>query len=86
LYVGISVKTMKARRMDIDGGYAWVVMIASTLSLVLNGSLLYGVGILHVAFLSHFKESDSYTSFVGSVFSSILQLIGECTIRNVLHV
>lgn len=68
---------MKGRRQDVDGGYAWVVMIASTLSLVLNGCLLYGAGIMHVAFLSHYNESDAYTSLVGSVFSSILQLIGE---------
>ncbi|XP_061171878.1 monocarboxylate transporter 14-like [Saccostrea echinata] len=68
--------TLNRRESDVDRGWAWAVLGASFLSLLLNGCLLYGVGITHVAFLRLYKESDAYTSFLGSLFSSLLQLIG----------
>lgn len=61
---------------DLDKGWAWVVMIAACLAGVLNGLLIYGAGIMHVALLQSFEEDNAYTSLIGAIYTSLLSLIG----------
>ncbi|XP_062592358.1 monocarboxylate transporter 12-like [Saccostrea cucullata] len=61
---------------NIDSGWAWMVMMAAFGSQFVTAVLSYGVGVLHNAFLSEFKENLTLTALVGSVFASLLSLLG----------
>lgn len=61
---------------DIDHGWAWVVMMAAFSTQFITGVLSYSVGVFHNALLNEFKEDLTFTSLVGSVYTSLLCLTG----------
>ncbi|XP_061194872.1 monocarboxylate transporter 12-like [Saccostrea echinata] len=61
---------------DVDGGWAWVVMMAAFSTQFVTGVLSYGVGVFHNAFLNEFQGDLTMTSLVGSIFASLLSLLG----------
>ncbi|XP_046400963.1 monocarboxylate transporter 12-like [Ischnura elegans] len=59
-----------------DGGWGWVVVVASLgISLVADG-ISFSFGILYIEFLRHFRESKSKTSVIGSLFMSVPLMAG----------
>lgn len=62
---------------DIDQGWAWVVMMAAFCTQFITGVLSYSVGVFHNALLNEFKEDLTFTSLVGSVYTSLLCLTGS---------
>ncbi|KAK3096259.1 hypothetical protein FSP39_025048 [Pinctada imbricata] len=64
------------RDRDIDGGWAWMVMLGSFGCQFLAGFLNYSAGVIHVALLEEFDGGVAKTSFVGSVFASLAFLVG----------
>ncbi|XP_046565029.1 monocarboxylate transporter 14-like [Haliotis rubra] len=61
---------------DIDGGWAWVVLLAAYVNLLIGPGLAYVGGIFQAVFLEQFQESVALTSWVTSLFASLLQLAG----------
>ncbi|GFR65952.1 monocarboxylate transporter 14 [Elysia marginata] len=61
---------------DIDRGWAWWVLFASYLNLLLCSGLSYVAGMFQVVFLQEFHGSVALTSWVTSLFSSFMQLGG----------
>ncbi|XP_071084833.1 monocarboxylate transporter 12-like [Haliotis cracherodii] len=61
---------------DIDGGWAWVVLFAAYINLLIGPGLAYVGGIFQTVFLEQFQESVAMTSWVTSLFASLLQLAG----------
>ncbi|XP_067660689.1 monocarboxylate transporter 13-like isoform X2 [Haliotis asinina] len=53
---------------DIDGGWAWVVLAATSLGMVAAGTAAVATGFLQVEFLDTFSQSTGYTSLVTSTF------------------
>ena len=70
---------MEPSKSYMDRGWAWVILLASFLSMVIHSLLYYGAGIIHVELLHQFKESDSYTSVASSLYSSLNLFIGNVT-------
>ncbi|CAG2185996.1 unnamed protein product [Mytilus edulis] len=64
------------KNKDLDQGWAWVIMVAAFVAGIINGLLIYGAGVVHVALLQKFEEDNAYTALIGSIFTSLLSLIG----------
>lgn len=60
----------------LDGGFGWVIVIASFFVHLIADGVTMSFGVLFVEFLVYFKESKAMTSLVGSVFMSIPLLAG----------
>ncbi|XP_069141050.1 monocarboxylate transporter 12-like [Argopecten irradians] len=53
-----------------DRGWSWAVLGASFGIMVVNGCLGQGIGVVHLALLESFNESNSKTAFAGSLFAA----------------
>ncbi|XP_061171700.1 uncharacterized protein LOC133181178 [Saccostrea echinata] len=61
---------------DVDRGWAFVVLAASFFSMFVAAILTYGTGVIHVGLLEKFQKDAAFTSLIGSVFLSLLSLMG----------
>ena len=52
-----------------DGGYGWVIVMASFFNHVIVDGIAYTFGVFYVEFLEEFKESKSKTALVGSLLA-----------------
>ncbi|XP_076453763.1 monocarboxylate transporter 14-like isoform X2 [Babylonia areolata] len=64
------------RRRDVDGGWAWVVLLASFMNLLLASGICFVSGIFQKLFLEQFRQSVAFTAWVTALFSSLMQLAG----------
>lgn len=80
-------RTISRSNSDIDGGWAWVILLTSFLSLMMVCGALYSVSVFNVIFLDVFHTSKAQTSFVGSVLIGLIAFMGEATagIVTILH-
>ena len=62
---------------DVDGGWAWVILMTSFLSLMMVCGALYSVSVFNVIFLEVFETSKAQTSFVGSVLIGLIAFMGK---------
>ena len=69
--------TAAQKHPDIDGGWAWVIIVSSFMCLFLTCGALYSVGIFNVIFLDNFHESTATTSLVGSLLIGLIALMGK---------
>nr|XP_039256199.1 monocarboxylate transporter 9-like [Styela clava] len=60
----------------LDGGWGWVVMIASFLSQTMIGSIYFGYGVLLPEWMREFQSSSAITSFVGSTTAGAISASG----------
>jgi hypothetical protein len=51
----------------LDGGYGWVIVLASFINHIIVDGIGYTFGVFYVEFLDYFGESQGKTSFVGSL-------------------
>ena len=61
---------------DLDRGWAWFILAASFVSLMMIGTSIYAVGIIHIALLERFHQEVSRTSLVGGVHSAMIAAAG----------
>lgn len=59
-----------------NGGWGYVVIVASFLVSFLNDGLIYHVGTFYEVFLREFGESEIYTSMFSSLTTSLVSLLG----------
>lgn len=64
---------------DVDRGWAFVVLLSSSVCMFVGATLSYGTGVVHVALLEKFKKDAAFTSLIGSIFFSLLSLMGKQT-------
>ena len=63
--------------LPLDGGYSWVVMIASSaVNLIVDG-ICYTFGLLNPDYIATFNASKAKTAMVGSVCSGLYMCCGE---------
>ena len=60
------------RKRNIDGGYAWLVLISSYTGLLLYIGTTYMYGVIYLALLREYQEGVSKTSLVPSLHSLAL--------------
>ncbi|XP_071520375.1 uncharacterized protein [Panulirus ornatus] len=61
---------------DVDGGWAWVVLLAMFLVFVINSGLLCTTSMYFVQMLVEFGKSRSYTAWMGSLMNAFFMLGG----------
>ncbi|XP_049803620.1 uncharacterized protein LOC126237506 isoform X1 [Schistocerca nitens] len=59
-----------------DGGWGWVVVIASLVISMIADGVSFSFGLLFIQLLDHFGESKSKTSWIGSLFMAVPLLSG----------
>ena len=60
-----------------DGGWGWVVLVASFLSSVIVDGVCFAFGIFYLQFLHHFQENKGNTAWVGSVLNGTYMIMGK---------
>ena len=60
-----------------DGGWGWVVVIASLFINIIVDGVCFSFGVFYVAFLDHFGESKGKTAWVGSLIPGMYLGMGE---------
>ena len=70
-------KTKVQRYDKLDKGYAWIIMIAGTVSNFLQSASYTTLGILYVEYLDHFGESSTKTAWINAVHLACNGLMGE---------
>lgn len=75
--IASSINGLPKKKYEIpDGGWGWMVVLSSLcISMVVDG-VSFSFGLLYVEFLKYFKESESKTSWIGSLFLAIPLLSG----------
>ncbi|KAK3605778.1 hypothetical protein CHS0354_033983 [Potamilus streckersoni] len=66
----------KLPRRDIDGGWAWVVLLASYGAMFISSVTIYSGGLFYIVWLGKYKESETKTSLIGSLSISMVCLLG----------
>ncbi|KAK3605780.1 hypothetical protein CHS0354_033983 [Potamilus streckersoni] len=69
----------KLPRRDIDGGWAWVVLLASYGAMFISSVTIYSGGLFYIVWLGKYKESETKTSLIGSLSISMVCLLGTGT-------
>ncbi|XP_062567415.1 monocarboxylate transporter 3-like isoform X2 [Saccostrea cucullata] len=67
----------KVLSSDTDRGWSFVVLAASFSSMFVAAILTYSTGVIHVGLLEKFQKDAAFTSLIGSVFLSLLSLMGS---------
>ena len=60
-----------------DGGWGWVVLVASFLSSVIVDGVCFAFGIFLLEFLDHFQENKGKTAWIGSVLNGMYMIMGR---------
>ncbi|XP_045200630.2 monocarboxylate transporter 13-like [Mercenaria mercenaria] len=63
---------MKQRSQDVDGGWAWVVLISSFLLHMMSYGLAWSTGVYNVIFLEEFGQPKSVTAWAGSLPTAVM--------------
>lgn len=71
-------KNSRCLQPQIDGGWAWVVMIAGFLMVFMVDGISFTFGLLYPDLLDHFGENRTKTSLVGSVLTGLYCCTGQC--------
>lgn len=56
----------------IDGGYGWIIVMASFLLQAISGGIAFSVGVFFVEFLEAFKDTNGRTAWIGSINTGLL--------------
>lgn len=59
-----------------DGGYGWVIVLASFMVNLIADGVTFSFGIIYVEFVNYFGEGKSKTAWIGSLFAAIPLLSG----------
>ncbi|XP_055611555.1 monocarboxylate transporter 12-like [Uranotaenia lowii] len=54
-----------------DGGWGWMVVLASFCIHIVTDGLTYSFGIFYVEFLDYFKEGKGYTAWIASILVGV---------------
>ena len=59
-----------------DGGYSWIVLIASFITNVIVDGVCFAFGIFYLEFLDYFQESRGKTAWIGSILNGTYMIMG----------
>ncbi|KAK7486897.1 hypothetical protein BaRGS_00021868 [Batillaria attramentaria] len=64
------------RSRDKDGGWAWTVLCACSMCIMVSNGLAILAGMFQTVFLEEFQGGVVFTSWITSLFASLMQLAG----------
>ncbi|XP_046368589.2 monocarboxylate transporter 13-like [Haliotis rufescens] len=67
------------KHKDIDKGWAWVVLVATSLGQVITGTVAFSTGYFQTEFLKQFPGSNGFISLVSSIFMSLQLTMGPAS-------
>ena len=62
---------------NVDGGWAWVVMVASTIIIIVSDGLAFSFGVLLPELKKHFVGKEEEVALVGSVMGGVHLMAGR---------
>ncbi|CAK1547410.1 unnamed protein product [Leptosia nina] len=71
-----SIKAPEQEPQIPDGGWGWVVVVASFLIATVADGLAFSYGLLQIKFVDFFETSEAKTSLIGSLFISVPLIAG----------
>ncbi len=71
------VEKIREEPIAPDGGWGWVVLLASFLSSVIVDGVCFTFGIFYIEFLDHFQEKKGKTAWIGSVLNGTYMVMGQ---------
>lgn len=75
--IASSVNSLPKKKLVIpDGGWGWVTVFSSLMLSAIIDGVSFSFGLLYTQFLNHFRESESKTSWIGSLFLAIPLMSG----------
>jgi len=74
----LSLKPPPPKYSDFTG-YGWVILICSFILYVIVDGIAYNLGLVNSAWLAEFEESETATSWIGSIFYSVPLLSAPIT-------
>lgn len=66
--------------MPLDGGWGWMVVVASLVCNIIVDGVCFSFGIFYVEFLEYFGESKAKTAWVGSLVPGMYLGVGNSDI------
>ena len=60
-----------------DGGWGWVILLASFLTSVVVDGVCFAFGIFYLEFLRYFGENKGKTAWIGSVLNGTYMVMGK---------
>lgn len=69
-------KRLTAAAKFRDGGWGWVVVLASLIISMIADGIIFSFGLLYIHFFYYFGESKSKTAWIGSLFMAVPLLSG----------
>lgn len=64
-----------------DGGWGWIVVLASFLVHVIVDGIMYSNGIFYFEFLNFFQNGKGETAWVMSLVPGFMLIIGKCVFK-----
>ena len=58
-----------------DGGWGWMVVMASFFLQALSVGNTYSFGVIYVELLDYYNETESVTAWIGSLQAALLYLV-----------
>lgn len=71
-----TASSIESQRNYPDGGYGWFIVLASFSLYLIADGISYPLGLINSVWLEYFKESETKTSWVGSIFYATPLLSG----------
>jgi len=72
----VMTKRLTAAAKFRDGGWGWVVVLASLIISMIADGISFSFGLLYIKFFDYFGESKSKTAWIGSLFMAVPLLFG----------
>ena len=72
---------MKKQDIDIDRGWAWFVLVAVYIGIIIMSTTMFMGGVLYVALLEQYNADKAKTSLVGALNGGLLCLLGEYNLK-----
>lgn len=76
----LSIKLPPPKYSDFKG-YGWIIVICSFILYLIVDGIAYNLGLINSAWLSEFKQSETATSWIGSIFYSVPLLSAPITAK-----
>ncbi|XP_052784446.1 monocarboxylate transporter 14-like isoform X4 [Mya arenaria] len=67
---------MKSHKRDVDGGWAWLALVAVYGGMLTLSTVMYTSGVLYVEMLEYYREDAAKTSVIGALNTGLMCLLG----------
>jgi len=76
---------MLNQHKDLDRGWAWLALVASSVALAVVGGTNYSSGLIHTTLLDRYHGNQVATSWTGALHSALFNIAGEVQYWSLLN-